>query len=164
VPRKCTICIHPERVAIETALADGESYRAIANQFSVSRQAVGRHVKDHIPMALAAAKDAILVASGDSLLEQIESLRHQAQTIKDKAERDGDYRTALAGIRELMRIIELLAKLRGELDERPQVNVLVLPEWRMAQAALLGALEPYPDARVAAALALESIDGSVLPG
>jgi len=38
-------------------------------------------------------------------------------------------RTALSGIREARGNVELLAKLRGELDERPVVNILVAPQW-----------------------------------
>ena len=56
----------------------------------------------------------------------------------------GDLRTALAGIRELVRIVELTAKMIGELDERPQVNVLVAPGWLQVRAALLDALRQYP--------------------
>lgn len=94
----------------------------------------------------------------DNLLAQIEGLQRQAQAIKDKAEKKGDLKTALAGIRELVRIIELLAKLRGELDERPVVNVLLSSQWVTVRAVLLEALSPYPAARQAAAAALLEVD------
>jgi len=45
--------------------------------------------------------------------------------------------------------LELTAKLMGELDERPQINVLVAPEWILVRTALLDALRPFPEARVA---------------
>lgn len=45
--------------------------------------------------------------------------------------------------------IELLAKLIGELDERPQVNILVSPEWIAVRTAVLEALAPHPQARAA---------------
>ena len=77
-----------------------------------------------------------------------------------KAETAGDLRTALAGIRELVRIVELTAKMIGELDERPQVNVLVAPEWLTVRAALLDALRPYPDARQAVASRLVALEAS----
>ena len=47
------------------------------------------------------------------------------------------------------RPLELQVKLLGELDERPIVNVLVSQEWVQVRLALLGALQPYPDARAA---------------
>jgi hypothetical protein len=56
--------------------------------------------------------------------------------------------------------LELLAKLVGELDDRPSINVLVAPEWLAVRAALLAALAPFPEARAAAAAALRSASGS----
>jgi hypothetical protein len=54
--------------------------------------------------------------------------------------------------------IELLARLIGELDERPQVNVLVSPEWVAARAVVLEALSPYQEARTAVAGRLLQLD------
>jgi hypothetical protein len=56
--------------------------------------------------------------------------------------------------------VELLAKLSGELDERPQVNILNVaasPEWLATQAAMLQALAPFPEARLAVAGALQDM-------
>ncbi|TAK32388.1 MAG: hypothetical protein EPO21_15335 [Chloroflexota bacterium] len=53
---------------------------------------------------------------------------------------------------------ELLAKLLGELDERPQVNVLLAPEWQAMRATLVDALSPFPDARSAVADALVKLE------
>jgi hypothetical protein len=158
--RRCTVCTHPDVERINAALVAGElSYRAIAKRFGISKQAVGRHAQNHLPATLARAQDAEEVAEADDLLGQIEDLREQAQEIKDKALRANDLKTALQGIRELVRIIELLAKLRGELDERPQVNILLLPQWVTVRSVLLDALMPFPDARAAAAQALLEVDG-----
>lgn len=56
--------------------------------------------------------------------------------------------------------VELLAKLMGQLDERPQVNVLVAPQWLEVREALLTALLPYPEVRVAVAGALLALEAS----
>jgi len=45
--------------------------------------------------------------------------------------------------------IELLAKLVGQLDERPTVNVTLSPEWATVRSALVDTLIPFPDARAA---------------
>lgn len=50
--------------------------------------------------------------------------------------------------------IELLAKLIGELDERP-VNILVSPEWLELRAVIVGALQPHEEARSAVLGAIE---------
>ncbi len=59
---------------------------------------------------------------------------------------------------QLQSNLELLAKLIGQLDERPQVNILVLPEWEHIRYTMLRALQPYPEARAAVADALRVID------
>ena len=54
-------------------------------------------------------------------------------------------------IGQVRRNLELLAKLIGQLDTRPTVNLLIAPEWLTVRATLLSALAPYPDARSAVA-------------
>jgi hypothetical protein len=54
--------------------------------------------------------------------------------------------------------LELVAKLIGQLDERPVINVLITSEWRKLRTIMLEALAPYPDARVALADAIRRID------
>ncbi len=78
-------------------------------------------------------------------------LQDRALAILGRAESAGELRTALAAIRETRGNLELLAKLLGDLDERPQVNVLIAQE---AQTTIIAALAPYPDARKAVADAL----------
>ncbi len=59
---------------------------------------------------------------------------------------------AAAGLRGQL---ELVAKLTGALDERPQVNVLVASEeWVRVRGRLVAALAPYPEARQAVVDAL----------
>ena len=152
--RRCTICTHPEATAIDRALIAGTPLRNIAEQFRLAVTSLHRHKNAHIPAALARAKDAADVAGADSLLARLEELTSEAHRLKGKAERRGDIRTALSAVRELVRMVELLAKLRGELDESPKVAVVALPQWQIVTQAL----GQYPDARLAVARALEMAD------
>jgi len=61
---------------------------------------------------------------------------------------------ALRSIDRVQRQIELQAKLLGELDERPVVNVTISAEWIEIRAVLLDALGAYPAARTAVAASL----------
>ena len=96
------------------------------------------------------------MTQADDLLAKVERLEQEARRIGKKAEAAGDHRTALQGIRELVRIVELLAKLRGELQTVPTTNVLVLAEWQQVRTRLLAALTPFPQARTAVATALQA--------
>ena len=157
MPRRCTICTHDEREAIDKALVARETFRHIAARFSVSTSALVRHCDDHLPTDLLKAKDAADVANADALLAQVCDLRDKALGVLTKAENTDDLRCAVAAIREARGCVELLAKLAGQISDAPVVNVFLSEEWRMVQAALLTALEPYAEARVAAVQALDKM-------
>jgi hypothetical protein len=155
MPRTCTVCRHDQRHDVEFALVRRESYRDIARQFAISKDALGRHAKEHLPELLSRAYRAEEAARADDLLSQVEELQSKTLNLLLKAEEAGELRAALSAIREARGNVELLAKLRGELDERPQVNILIAPE---VQAVILEALRPYARARLAVADALGNVD------
>ena len=123
MPRKCSICINEQRPEIERSVLAGDSYRTVAQRFDVSRDAVVRHRRHLMPATPNSLRIEQIFQSG-TLVEQLRSLTSEAQRLKEKAETAGDFRTALAAVRELCRIVELVAKLRGELNERPEINVV----------------------------------------
>ncbi len=53
MPRTCTICRHVERATIDKALVRREPYRDIARRFSVSKDVLSRHIKEHVAPLLA---------------------------------------------------------------------------------------------------------------
>jgi hypothetical protein len=59
---------------------------------------------------------------------------------------------------QLQSNLELIAKLIGQLDDRPVTNILIAPEWRRLRTVLLEALQPYTDARIAVAEAIRGLD------
>ena len=155
MPRRCTICAHPDRAAIDQALvAGGAGYRNIAERFGLSTTAVYRHKQAHLPQGLVQAHAAHEVSQADGLLAKVQALEADAKRIQSTAEADGDLRTALQGIRELVRMVELQARLLGELKDGAHVNILVLPQWHDLRTAIFRALLSYPEARAAVATAL----------
>jgi len=80
--------------------------------------------KANEPPQLPEAINATGISRTDNVLEQLRRLNAQAQRLKEKAERAGDLRTALAAVRELSRIVELTAKVRGELAEGGETKIL----------------------------------------
>ena len=157
MPRRCTVCDHPERHGIDEALVTGAPYRSVAERFDLSESAVYRHKTEHLPVRLLKAREAEELARADDLLDQVRHLRTHALDILDRAEETGDLRTALAAISQARGNLELLGKLAGELDERPVVNLNVSPEWLELRAVIVGTLEPHPAAHRAVLRALESV-------
>ena len=155
MPRRCTVCTHPRREEIDRLLvARGGTFRDIARQFRVGKDALFRHYDDHLPEALAKAEGAKEAARADDLLGQMRTLQKATHHILAAALGSGDHRTALGAVREARGNLELLGKLLGELEHGTTVNVLISPEWRAVQAVILEALAPHPlvRQRVAAAL------------
>ena len=157
MPRSCTVCEHPERVAIDRALVGGASNRSLASLHGVSEAAVRRHKANHLPAKLVMAEKASEIAEAGSLLAQVRDLQARTLAILEGAESTRQHRTALSAIREARSNLELLAKLLGELDERPVVNLNVSPEWLELRAVIVGALEPYSKARGAVLHAIEGV-------
>ena len=114
-----------------------------------------------MPSKLVKAQEAREVAKADSLLDQVTELRDKALAILAKAEKAGELRTALQGVREAKGCLELLARLQGELQGRTTVNILINPQWLSLRAVILQALDGYPEARLAVAQALQEAEGNV---
>jgi hypothetical protein len=162
MPRTCTVCCHPERGAIDAALVSGgEPFRTIADQWSVSKTALIRHKADHLPPHLATAREAAEVLRADSLLDQVRALQGRTLAILQKAEGAGDLRTATVAIGQARQNLDLLGRLAGELSPRESTTVNVgifsSPGFGEVQTALYRALLPFPEARIAVAIALKAI-------
>ena len=148
--RPCLVCTHKQRSAIDKAILEGETLPYLAQRFTVSRRSLFNHKQKHIPATLLKAKEIKEVAMADTLLGRIQALEAKAMELLEKAERAGKVKVALSGVREARGCLELLAKLTGELQEGPTVNVLVAsPEWISTRTVILQTLEPYPEARTA---------------
>jgi len=155
--RTCHCCEHPERDAIDAALVSGASMTEVSDRFGVSRSSASRHSLNHLSASLVAMKAQAQEDNRASLLERIETLIERGETMFAAAASEGKAAQALAVLKELRSLLELLGKASGELNDRPQVtvNLMASPEWLQLRSALLGALLPFPDARVAAAAVLE---------
>ncbi len=164
MPRRCTICTHKSRSKIDRALVERQPFRAIARQYSVSKDALIRHHDDHLPASLVRAQNATEAAQADALLAQVVDLRDKAIGVLEKAEAADELRAAVSAIREARGCVELLAKLAGQLKDSPTINVILMPEWRQLQAAILAALEPHVEARLAVASALTELESQHAAG
>ena len=136
----CTVCRHPKRKAIDKALIAGDPEYSIANRFAVSRDAVHRHkAKGHAGIRRAMervrakreaendrqADEVAARVETDSLVVQLRKLIAEAQSIAKEARRTRNLSVAMSGIDRQARVLELIARLTGELDESTRVNVLI---------------------------------------
>ena len=165
---QCTICNHPQRVEIDKALIAGVSYRAIARQYGVSREAVGRHKRNgHIAEQIEKAarkkeikrageiasvveeKERREVADADRLLRVVEGLLAECLRMV-KGAQVGDEGTKLRAVREARETAKLLLEVQGELAANPVINItLIETQLNEIRALVLGDLCPACRAHVA---------------
>jgi hypothetical protein len=69
---KCTVCGHGERAEIDRALVRGEALRALARRYGMSRSALLRHMRNHIPADLARVAEAGQQAQASALVGVVE--------------------------------------------------------------------------------------------
>jgi len=158
VARPCTICTHLDRQQIDLELTGGSTLAAIATKHGVSRDSLARHKGRHVTPALVRlAQQRQADASAVTVAERLEEVVLQAKRLLAKAERKGALVAGAQLLGQLRQTLETLAKISGELNDRPTVNVLNVvadPSWQQLRAVILGALAPYPAARLAVASAL----------
>jgi hypothetical protein len=160
MPRTCSICSHPARPAITGLLIRRAPYRKISERFSVSEAALSRHLNEHLATHVQKALTAYDDKEGVRVLDKLCNIIDRLDAFLDQAEADVNGPEFRATAAEVRRQLELVAKLQGELDERPQVNILVTPQWISIRSAMMNALSAYPEARIAVAAALLELEGS----
>jgi serine phosphatase RsbU (regulator of sigma subunit) len=151
------ICQHPDRESIDKALARQTSNRELARVYSLSEASIRRHKANHLPARVARAQEAEDVREALDVVRQLKAINAASLHILKEAREQGRQGTALAAIDRIHKQIELQAKLLGELDDRPQVNVLVSPQWLELRATIVTALERHPQARESV---LRAVDGA----
>ncbi len=159
----CVSCTHSNRAGIDSALVAGRTLDSVGKEFGLNVKAVGRHRRAHLSPALVAVSAEARLNAGRTTLHRVEDLAARVERVMAKAEAEGREHTFLQSARELRASVELLAKLTGEL--RPEgttvqvLNVTQDESWVRLRSAILVALAPYPEARLAVAEAVRDTQG-----
>lgn len=96
------------------------------SEFGLTWYSIRRHKKaGHVSRTLRKARAAAEVIDADKMVRELRQLITDAERIGKKAENARQYAAAIAAVRELRGVLELIAKLTGQLDESARVNILV---------------------------------------
>jgi hypothetical protein len=181
--RRCQVCRHEHRWRIELLRAAGASLDSLAAKFGVERDAIWRHWTNHVS---AEAKATYLIGpadmeqlaqkaaeTGDSVLDYLKICRGALLAQLASMQVAGDSRNVAYVTGQLVRTLETIAKVSGELGALAQTtynittnNVAVLsehPAFAKLQATLLRALAPHPGARADVVAALRQLDENNAP-
>ncbi len=180
-PSKCQVCRHEERWRIELLRAGGASLDALAKRFGVDRDSIWRHWHKHVSAEAKAGHLAGIAnmelaeraaEEGTSVLDYLKICRGTLLTQLSVMQVAGDSRNVAYVTGQLVRTLETIAKITGELGDMARstisitnnnIAILNSPQFATLQATMLRALAPYPDARVAVVLALRDLDAEHAP-
>ena len=170
---RCMVCDSEHRARIELALSKRVSYDRLAKKFGLSRDAIGRHRRNHLPPTLLASLqaygkptavdlDELKQSESEGLLQTVAAQRGKLWQTLEICEEMEDWPAATRVHAQLTASLNLLAKILGEIDtgSRTTINQLVVsPEYLTLRSALVQALSPYPDARRAVSEVLRGLEG-----
>ena len=148
---RSSIAAHPERSRIEAQLRQGVPVTHVAEEFNLSRQAVSR-AKTKLLAKPAGQGDGDRAA----MMRQVRVLYNSTIDLMTKAKNANAPRSFLAATSEARKVLGLMSKILGLLNESPPpaVNVAVNVDLSALRVVILDSLKPYPDARRACAKAL----------
>lgn len=153
--RTCTVCVHKDLDEINRLLLCSDSYRDIARQFGLSKDALARHKESHIPELLAKSKEIQNTINADTLTDQMEEIREKIKSLLQQAIDADNLRDAHNFVGDTLRQIELEAKLLGQIQEQSisvnlqqqTISIYQSPEWSTVGDILARILAPHPDLR-----------------
>jgi len=144
---KCKVCSHPNLKKIDELLLSGKSFRTISNQFGLTESSLKRHKKNHLSEKLIKATEAKETLTANNLFSQLKNLHSEALNILEEAKGRGNLQIALNAIGRVKELLELQAKLLGELQEGNVINIYTHPDWIELRSVILLTLEDYPEAK-----------------
>jgi hypothetical protein len=170
---QCNVCAHPERAAIDVGLVEGRSKLLMAKHFGISHHSLWRHWYNHVPAQARASMlatrtsyahvnlDEMRVNETEGLLANAVELRRRFYENGERAEAVGDFRAAVLCYGKILEVLTFIGKLLNQFSghHAQQVNQLVVsPDYLRLRAALITALQPYPEARAAVARVLRDLE------
>ncbi len=160
MPRRCSVCDHPKRGEIDAALVRGvNSYKLEATYSDLTRSSIERHATNgHINDKLLKAQAAADAREALDVVRQLKAVNNVSWGVLQGAREAGDPNLVLRAVDRVQKQLELQAKLLGDLDERPVINILNNPQFIQVQAAVVQALEGYPEARESVVRALAGVE------
>jgi hypothetical protein len=165
---------HVDRGRIEYDLARGVPVRSVAKKYGLSKDACYRQLQK-LPPQLKAAQFANLLKPGadlerlridesEGLLANLAMQRARLLLAQDAAMDREDGEMMVRTSAQVHKNLELVGRYLGEFAQRSistQISVLISPEYLKLRAALVQALRPFPEARMAVAAVLHRIEGDV---
>jgi hypothetical protein len=168
----CKVCVAKDRHLVELALVHRLPVRVIARRFSLSRNSIFAHRRNHMPPQLVAALlaaqkpsdvdlEALQRSESEGLLGSLVAQRARLQMLSEIAFAEGEVQAATSVERAVTSSLELTSKLLGMIVQRHDVrstSILVSPDYLKLRQSLINALRPFPAAARAVSTALAELE------
>lgn len=156
MPNTCSICRRKDVADIDRDILAGVPFNALHEKYGASVGALHRH-SVHLKQELN-IKPALQIGDMETAVSRVRELEARADKLYKDSVKSGDRLNSLRALKEMREVVELCAKLTGELNQQQTVvhqHLHVTPEWAALRSVMLQALQPYPEARAALVAALE---------
>jgi hypothetical protein len=159
--RKSKIEAHPQSEEIIRRLASGEEYSDIVRDIpGLTWDDLDYYQKKKLPVILSKSNDLKALADeieradihkGDTYLQLVIGLQKKALDALEQQNAREDPKSWAMVSREARGYVELMGKALDRIREAPpaQITIINNPEWVELRTLIIGALEPYPEAREA---------------
>jgi DNA-binding transcriptional ArsR family regulator len=156
----CSVCQRPEAAEIAAALMSGDSVRAVAERFGLSKSAVHRHLGSCLAAQVAEARREGKRVSAAELVTRLQEVTAETRELLEAAKEKGDLPAALRAIARLEHQLRLEGEFAGELQTAGATVVVfhleTHPEWPPLRSAIVDSLRSFPEARRAVVLAIDT--------
>jgi hypothetical protein len=157
---------------VELGLVHRAPAAVLARRFSLHRDAIYRHRKNHMSPQLHAALlaaqhpsdidlEQLERSESEGLLASLVSQRARLQLLSEAAFEQGEVHAATSVERAITASLELTSKLLGVLVQRTHTtstSVLISADYLVLRAAIVRALRPFPEASAAVGRALAELE------
>ena len=159
--RKSKIEAHPQSEEIIRRLASGEEYSDIVRDIpTITWDDLDYYQKKKLPAILSKSNDLKALADeieqadihkGDTYLQLVIGLQKKALDALEQQNAKEDPKSWAMVSREARGYVELMGKALDRIMEAPSAQITIInnPEWVELRTLIIGALEPYPEAREA---------------
>jgi hypothetical protein len=153
-PGTCSICLHEQAAEIDRKVVGGVPYQKIAAQYGMSSKAISRHKVNHLSPGVVAVPDSPEISPEAPLLERLEAQLADTRLFLRIAKQRRIPGQGLAAMREMRATLELIARITGELDDRPTtvINLTNSPEWLEIRGVIVDTICPECRLKLADAL------------
>ena len=169
---QCQVCATPQRHLVELGLVHRVPVAVLARRFSLHRDAIYRHRKNHMSPQLCAALlvaqkpsdvdlEALERSESEGLLASLVAQRARLQMLSEMAFEEGELHAATGIERAITGSLELTSKLLGVLVQRTHTthtSILISADYLALRQCIVSALKPFPEASVAVGRALAGLE------